>query len=114
MYVGTFSLQHGTMLVRVDVETNGLTSTASYTVTYRSGEVETCSTPLAPDENGVGPAVTAVVTLIRDLVFANVVDGSVELLQSTPDFTQTELDAILEGAAASAYVVSLGTSSAIQ
>jgi hypothetical protein len=111
MYVGTFSLQRGAMLVRVDVESNGLNSRASYAITFASGEVASYNTPLALD--AVGPAVMAVIDLIRDLRFADMA-GSIELVQGSPQFTQTELDTILEGATVNAYIDSIGTSASIQ
>lgn len=106
MYVGTFSLQHGLMLVRVGVETDGLKTTARYATMYRDGKIANHSTTLAPDAHGAGPAAMAVIGLINDLRFAGAkeVANSFELVQATTNFPQSDLDAILQGVATNACI----------
>jgi hypothetical protein len=72
MYVATFCLPDLNWLIRVDVHEQEGNVMATYRRTARNGDEESYSCPLGPDQYDIGYPTIAIITMIRDLNWAEI------------------------------------------
>jgi hypothetical protein len=112
-YVGTFAVPATGKLIRVDVQTHGLLTIATYTVTYCDGSSDVERATLGPDLFGVGVPIMAATEFMRDLHFHDEAEG-VLLVHGSPVFDVPEMELVLDCNRVAHDMVGLTTTARVQ